>query len=116
MRRGRLAMMAPVVAIATVAAACSSGSGTTSGGKFEGTPLTAAGSTFVQPVYEKWFHDFNGVETGAQINYQAIGSGGGITDLQQKTVDFADSDAPLQASDMSGFQGRQVVELPVATA
>src|SRR6266513_2623881 len=57
---------AAVVALAAMAAACSSGSGSGSGGggSFSGTPLTAAGSTFVQPVYQKWFHDFQGVESG----------------------------------------------------
>ena len=103
-----------VVALASVAAACGGGGGGGGGGSFGGTALTAAGSTFVQPVYQKWFHDFQGVESGAQINYQAIGSGGGIEDLQHKTVDFADSDAPLQSSDMSAFpKGTQVVEIPV---
>ena len=110
MRRGRLALLTSVVALAVIAAACSSGNSGNGSGSFQGAALTGAGSTFVQPVYQKWFHDFQGVELGAQINYQAIGSGGGITDLQQKTVDFADSDAPLQASDMSGFNGASVVE------
>ena len=113
MRRGRLALITPVVALAVIAAACSSGSSGNGGGSFNGAALTGAGSTFVQPVYQKWFHDFQSVEPNAQINYQAIGSGGGITDLQTKTVDFADSDAPLQSSDMSGFKGAGVVELPV---
>src|SRR5437588_2622217 len=103
-----------VVALTVVAAACSNGGRNNTTGSFNGTPLTAAGSTFVQPVYQKWFHDFNAVESNAQINYQAIGSGGGISDLQSKTVDFADSDAPLQSSDMkSGFDTGTVEELPV---
>jgi len=109
-----LVTAAAVVALTVVAAACSSGGGGSSGSSFQGAPLTGAGSTFVQPVYEKWFHNYQHVQSNAQINYQAIGSGGGITDLQQKTVDFADSDAPLQPSDMSAFpSGSQAVELPV---
>jgi phosphate transport system substrate-binding protein len=65
-------------------------------------------------VYQKWFTDFRTVEPDAQINYQAIGSGGGITDLQQKTVDFADSDAPIQPTDQQGFpNGAKVIEIPV---
>jgi phosphate transport system substrate-binding protein len=115
MRRRSIAAVAAVVVLAVVGAACSSGGGggSSNGSACSGAPLTAAGSTFVQPVYERWFHDFNGVLSGAQINYQAIGSGGGITDLQSKTVDFADSDAPLQHGDMPGFKGQQVVQVPV---
>jgi len=113
MRRGRISLVTSVIALTVAAAACSSSNGSSNGGSFSGAALTAAGSTFVQPVYQKWFHDFNALESGAQINYQAIGSGGGIEDLQSKTVDFADSDAPLQPSDLSGFKGASVVELPV---
>ena len=117
MRRGRWTMIAvAAVAVTVVAAACSSGGGGNgggTGGTYTGAPLTAAGSTFVQPVYQKWFKNFQVVESNAQINYQAIGSGGGIEDLQSKTVDFADSDAPLQSSDMQGFKGAGVVQLPV---
>src|SRR5438046_206534 len=113
MTRRLLALVALALALTVLAAACGGGGGNSSG-SFQGAPLTGAGSTFVQPVYQKWFHDFQAVESNAQINYQAIGSGGGITDLQQKTVDFADSDAPLQPTDMSAFpSGTSVVELPV---
>ncbi len=80
---------------------------------FQGTGLTGAGSTFVEPVYTKWFTDFRSVEPNAKINYQAIGSGGGITDLQTKTVDFADSDAPLQSADVQGLNGTKVLQFPV---
>jgi phosphate transport system substrate-binding protein len=108
-------LLAVAAGLAMFAGACGGGGGS-SGGSFQGAPLTGAGSTLVQPVYEKWFHDFLSVFPSAQINYQAVGSGGGITDLQNKTVDFADSDAPLQSTDLSGFKGAAVEQLPVVLA
>jgi phosphate transport system substrate-binding protein len=96
-----------------VAAACSSGGGGGgNGGSFSGASLTGAGATFPDPVYETWFQDFQQVEQNAQINYQAIGSGGGIEQLQQKTVDFGASDAPLQPEDMQGFGNEKVIQFP----
>jgi phosphate transport system substrate-binding protein len=56
--------------------------------------ITAAGATFPYPIYSKWFNEFR-KKTGAQINYQSIGSGAGITQLTQGTVDFGASDKPM---------------------
>jgi phosphate transport system substrate-binding protein len=56
--------------------------------------LNAAGATFPYPIYSKWFQEFK-KETGIEINYQSIGSGGGITQLTSGTVDFGASDKPL---------------------
>ena len=56
--------------------------------------LLGAGSTFVYPLFSKLFAEYN-KETGIRVNYQSIGSGGGILQLTNKTVDFGDSDAPL---------------------
>lgn len=56
--------------------------------------LLGAGSTFVYPLFSKQFSEYN-KQTGLKINYQSIGSGGGILQLTNKTVDFGDSDAPL---------------------
>jgi phosphate transport system substrate-binding protein len=101
--------------IALVAGACSSNSSSSSsgasGGGFEGDALTGAGATFPDPIYEQWFKDFQQVEPGAKINYQAIGSGGGVTQFTSKTVDFAASDAPLQADEIKALPS-PYVELP----
>src|SRR6476646_1326020 len=59
-----------------------------------GSTLLGAGSTFVYPLFSKQFSEYNKL-TGLKINYQSIGSGGGILQLTNKTVDFGDSDAPL---------------------
>ncbi|MCL4531952.1 MAG: phosphate ABC transporter substrate-binding protein PstS [Actinobacteria bacterium] len=56
--------------------------------------LTGAGSTLAYPLYSKWFNVYN-QQYGVQVNYQAIGSGAGIQQLIQKTVDFGASDAPM---------------------
>jgi phosphate transport system substrate-binding protein len=56
--------------------------------------LNGAGATFPYPVYSAWAFDYNKV-TGAQLNYQSIGSGGGIRQITERTVDFGASDAPL---------------------
>ena len=57
--------------------------------------LTGAGSTFINPAMSRWVADFQKSEPNVQINYQSIGSGGGIEQLKQGTVDFAASDAAL---------------------
>jgi phosphate transport system substrate-binding protein len=72
--------------------------------------LRGAGATFPAPLYSKWFDAYNQA-TGAQIDYQAIGSGGGITQLRNKTVDFGASDAPLSNSDLAKMPGK-VVQIP----
>lgn len=74
--------------------------------------MTGAGATFPDPVYEYWFKTFQSMEPGAKINYQAIGSGGGIEQLQQKTVDFGASDAPLQSTDITGFGSTTILQFP----
>src|SRR3954447_21195090 len=56
--------------------------------------LLGAGSTFVYPLFSKLFSEYN-KSSGLKVNYQSIGSGGGILQLTNKTVDFGDSDAPL---------------------
>jgi len=57
--------------------------------------LNAAGATFPYPIYSKWFTEYNRIHPDIQINYQSIGSGGGIRQLQAGTVDFGASDAPM---------------------
>ncbi|MDA8165764.1 MAG: phosphate ABC transporter substrate-binding protein PstS [Desulfobacteraceae bacterium] len=57
------------------------------------TTITGAGATFPYPVYSKWAYEYN-QKTGVALNYQSIGSGGGIKQIEAKTVDFGASDAP----------------------
>ena len=102
MRRARAAqLIAGLVLVALVGAACSSNSNNGSTNtSFKGVPLSGSGATFPQPVYEalfKTFHD--SFESGAQITYGGGGSGKGIADVQAKTVDFGASDQPLSDAD-----------------
>jgi phosphate transport system substrate-binding protein len=57
--------------------------------------LNGAGATFPYPIYSKWFYEYNKVRPDVQINYQSIGSGGGIRQVSAATVDFGASDMPL---------------------
>ena len=61
--------------------------------------LNGAGGTFPQPLYAKWFQEY-GQKNGVTINYQPIGSGGGIKAITAKTVDFGASDAPMNDKEM----------------
>ncbi len=77
--------------------------------------LTGAGSTFDYPIFSKWFDAYNKM-TGIQINYASIGSGGGIRQITEGTVDFGASDAPLTPEQMSDFKkgrGTEVVHIPI---
>ena len=67
--------------------------------------LTGAGSTFVFPLMDTWRVEYNKIHQNIQLNYQSIGSGAGIKLLEQKSVDFAASDAPLSASDAKQAPG-----------
>jgi phosphate transport system substrate-binding protein len=62
--------------------------------------LTGAGATFPNPIYQKWFSDY-AAKTNVKINYQSIGSGGGIRQLTEGTVDFGASDAPMTDEEMA---------------
>src|SRR5215470_268157 len=69
--------------------------------------INGAGATFPFPLYSKWFSDYNKLHPDVQINYQSIGSGGGIKQITEKTVDFGASDAPLTDEEMAKGQGVQ---------
>ncbi|HWP02025.1 MAG TPA: phosphate ABC transporter substrate-binding protein PstS [Gemmatimonadaceae bacterium] len=73
--------------------------------------LTGAGATFPYPLYAKWFADY-AASTGVHINYQSIGSGGGIQQLINGTVDFGASDAPMTDEEMARAKGGKVLHFP----
>ncbi|MDP9281118.1 MAG: phosphate ABC transporter substrate-binding protein PstS [Chloroflexota bacterium] len=70
----------------------------------EANALTGAGATFPAPIYTKWVDEYNKL-TGIQINYQAVGSGGGIKSFTDKTVDFGASDVPLTDAQIDAITG-----------
>ena len=81
-----------IALVATVAAA-------TLGVQAQAADITGAGATFPKPVYDKWAELYKGATKNA-VNYQGIGSGGGIKQIEAKTVDFGASDKPLKPADL----------------
>jgi phosphate transport system substrate-binding protein len=65
------------------------------------TNLNGAGATFPYPMYSKWFSEYHNAHPGIQINYQSIGSGGGIKQVQAGTVDFGATDGPMSDEQLS---------------
>ena len=65
------------------------------------TTLNGAGATFPYPIYSKWFNEYHNEHSNIQINYQSIGSGGGIRQVQAGTVDFGASDGPMTDQQIS---------------
>jgi len=68
---------------------------------FSQTKLTGAGATFPNPIYQKWFSEYSKAHSDVQINYQSIGSGGGIRQVSEGTVDFGASDGPMTDEQLS---------------
>ena len=64
--------------------------------------VTGAGASFIYPVMSKWSSDYKGA-TGKQVNYQSIGSGGGIAQIKAATVDLGSSDAPLKPEELAKY-------------
>ena len=79
----------------------------------EAKTLNGAGATFPAPLYTKWFEEYAKL-TGVNINYQAIGSGGGIKGVQDQTVDFGASDAPMTDEQLKAAKGGEIVHVPTA--
>ena len=86
----------PVVALL---AACNNGASQNSANS-QAAEITGAGSTFVYPVLSAWAADYKG-QGGAAINYQSIGSGGGVSQVKAGTVDFGATDQPLASDDLA---------------
>ena len=80
--------------------------------------LTGAGSTFAYPLYSKWASEFHQSHPNVQINYQSIGSGGGIRQVSAGTVDFGGTDGPMtdaQLADARTHLGTEICALASRT-
>ncbi len=66
--------------------------------------LNATGATFPNPLYSKWFHEYRNTHPGVQINYQPLGSGAGINQVTEGTVDFGASDGPMTDEQIAEFR------------
>lgn len=73
--------------------------------------LTGAGATFPYPIYSKWFSEYSAAHPGVEINYQSIGSGGGIKQFTSGLVDFGASDMPM-TDDMLANSKVKLVHIP----
>jgi phosphate transport system substrate-binding protein len=76
-----------------------------------GVALTGAGATFPYPIYSKWFSDY-AAKTGVKINYQSIGSGGGIRQLTEGTVDFGATDSPMSDAELANAKSGAILHIP----
>jgi phosphate transport system substrate-binding protein len=74
--------------------------------------INAAGATFPAPIYQKWFEDYRKAHPEVQINYQSVGSGAGINQLTQGTVDFGASDMPMTDDQISKITKFKVLHFP----
>ena len=73
--------------------------------------INGAGATFPYPIYSKWFSEYGKVHPEVEVNYQSIGSGGGIRQLSNQTVFFGATDGPMTAEQMQNAAGK-IVHLP----
>jgi phosphate transport system substrate-binding protein len=100
--RKSLVVSAIAMSALTLLSSCNSSSSTVA--------LNGAGSTFVYPVMGRWIQDFQQSHSNVRINYQSIGSGGGIQQVKSGTIDFGASDAPLADADLA--QMAPVIQIP----
>lgn len=102
-------VLAWVVALSVVVAgiACNPG-GSGSGGSVS---LQGAGATFPYPLYQKWLNEYGKLHPNMRIDYQSIGSGGGIKQLKEQTIDFGASDAPMKDEDLKSAPG-DILHIP----
>ncbi len=89
------------------------GCGTQGGGSNAGGPvrLQGAGATFPNPLYQKWLSEYTKLNPNVRIDYQSIGSGGGIKQIKEQTVDFGASDAPMSDADLKSAPG-ELLHIP----
>src|SRR5271157_8685 len=99
--RGLVSLVALVAATA-VLSSCNGGGGAGQGNVVK---LQGAGASFPAPLYLKWFKAYGEAHPNTQIDYQSIGSGGGVKSFIDKTVDFAASDAAMKPEDMAKVDG-----------
>jgi phosphate transport system substrate-binding protein len=74
--------------------------------------MQGAGSTFVNPLFQKWMSEYGKLNPNIQIDYQPIGSGGGVKQIQEQTIDFGASDYAMKDEDLKGAKG-PIIHIPV---
>jgi len=82
-----------------------------SGGSGGTVTLQGAGATFPNPLYQKWLSEYGKLHANVKIDYQSIGSGGGIKQLKEQTIDFGASDPPMKDEDLKSAPG-EILHIP----
>ena len=100
-----------MVRMSWIAAACAVLVLGMSGARAENVELHGAGATFPAPLYSKWIAEYNKANATTKVDYQAIGSGGGIKGITDRTVQFAGSDAPMSDEQLKAAPAK-VLHLP----
>jgi phosphate transport system substrate-binding protein len=77
----------------------------------QGVDLTGAGATFPNPIYTAWAHAYD-LATKVKVNYQSIGSGGGIRQISEQTVDFGATDGPMSDEELAKAKGGAIMHFP----
>ena len=95
------------LAVFLIASIACNGGGSGSGS----VSLQGAGATFPNPLYQKWLSEYSKLHPNLKIDYQSIGSGGGIKQLKEQTVDFGASDPPMTDADLKSAPG-EIVHVP----
>jgi phosphate transport system substrate-binding protein len=103
----RLVACASALALLVISIACNGGSSSTNGS----VSLQGAGASFPNPLYQKWMSEYGKVKPNVKLDYQSIGSGGGIKQLKEQTVDFGASDAPMKDEDLKSAPG-EILHVP----
>lgn len=85
--------------------------GQQSGGATSEARINGAGATFPNPLYQKWLSEYNNAHKGVIIDYQSIGSGGGIKQISERTIDFGGTDAPMKDEDLGKVKG-EILHIP----
>jgi phosphate transport system substrate-binding protein len=96
------------LAISLVMAACSPQG---NGGAGQSIKIQGAGASFPNPLYQKWVSEYTKLHPNVQIDYQSIGSGGGIKQIKEQTVDFGASDSPMKDEDLKSAPG-EILHIP----
>ncbi len=114
MKKATILLFCLLALTAGMAAQTKVGFGLVKGGDpNEAKNLTGAGGTFPAVLYTKWFSEYAKL-TGVQVNYQPIGSGGGIKSISDQTVDFGASDGPMTDDQLAAAKGGKIFHIPTA--
>src|SRR5881398_1709133 len=102
----RIVILISSIALAIAFVGCTGNGG--SGGEIR---LQGAGATFPNPLYQKWLSEYAKLHPNIKIDYQSIGSGGGIKQIQARTIDFGASDSPMKDEDLKAAPG-EILHVP----